>query len=349
MGAEKKGTEEIEYKTSLLPPDEQAIALAARLLQQDEVIGLPTETVYGLAANALSSKAAKKIFTAKGRPQDNPLIAHISRMEMLPMVAAQVTREVMLLADAFWPGPLTIVLPRTEEVAPEVSAGLATVGVRMPAHPVARAVIQAAGFPLAAPSANRSGSPSPTTAQHVLQDMKGKIPVILDGGACQVGVESTVLSMVQEPVILRPGYVTAEEIARVLGRQVHTAGAVTRPLEQQEAPQSPGMKYRHYAPEAEVYIVDGKLEDFTAYLQSRKGENIYALCFAGEEMKMPVPCVSYGKEEDSASQAAELFAALRRLDELGAKVVYARMPSKEGVGLAVYNRLLRAAAFRVVK
>ncbi|MFV0414100.1 MAG: L-threonylcarbamoyladenylate synthase, partial [Oscillospiraceae bacterium] len=260
-----------------------------------------------------------------------------------------VPAEAYKLAEAFWPGPLTMVLPRTGALAQQVSAGLATVGVRMPAHPAARAVIASAGVPLAAPSANLSGSPSPTTAAHVLADMQGRIPLILDGGASPVGVESTVVSLAGTPTVLRPGFITPEELSGVLGVPVALAGAVTAPLAEGQAPASPGMKYKHYAPKAEITILQGPFTAFCSYVAAHAAQNVWALCFEGEEAALPVPAVAYGKEKEDASQAAGLFAALRRLDEVGAGVVYARCPASSGVGLAVYNRLLRAAAFRVVQ
>ncbi|MEG2842307.1 MAG: L-threonylcarbamoyladenylate synthase [Ruthenibacterium sp.] len=236
---------------------------AAALLLQDEVVAIPTETVYGLAASALSDTAVRKIFAAKGRPQDNPLISHIASLEMLPMVASHVPQSAYALADAFWPGPLTMVLPRSEQVADSVCAGLATAAVRMPCHPVALAVINACGVPLAAPSANLSGSPSPTTAADVYADMNGKIPLILDGGACTVGVESTVISLVGEtPVLLRPGYITKEELEQVLGTPVLLSSAILHKLKEGEVANSPGMKYKHYAPKANVVLLQG---DFAAY------------------------------------------------------------------------------------
>ncbi|MDL2324753.1 threonylcarbamoyl-AMP synthase [Ruminococcaceae bacterium OttesenSCG-928-A16] len=335
--------------TGLLAVNPGSVAKAAALLRRGQVVAIPTETVYGLAANALDEKAVERIFTAKGRPQDNPLIVHIDSMEMLPMAARKIPKEALLLAKAFWPGPLTMVLPRTARLAPSVSAGLDTVGIRMPAHPAARAVIAAAGLPLAAPSANLSGSPSPTTAQHVLADMKGRIPLILDGGNSPVGVESTVITLVGTPTVLRPGFVTANEIAEVLGGPVAVAAAVTAPLAAGQAPASPGMKYKHYAPKAEITILQGNLAQFSHYVAAKATGGVWALCFEGEETEIPVPCVTYGKKNNPATQATALFSALRTLDEKGAKTVFARAPGTSGVGFAVYNRLLRAAAFRVLE
>lgn len=337
-------------ETCLLPANAEGVRRAAELLRAGEVVGIPTETVYGLAANAWDEEAVRRIFVAKGRPQDNPLIVHIADREMLYEVAARVPEQALALADAFWPGPLTIILPRGPKVADAVCAGLDTVGIRMPSHPAAQAVIRASGLPLAAPSANRSGAPSPTDAKTVWEDMQGRLPLILDGGECQVGVESTVVSLAGDvPMVLRPGYVTPEQMSQVLGCPVQVAGAVTRQLQAGETVRSPGMKYKHYAPKAEVTIVRGDRDTFARYVAAHPAEGLFCLCFAGDEAVLEVPCVHYGTEQDPAAQAHDLFSALRRLDELGAKTVYARCPEMEGVGLAVYNRLLRAAAFRVVE
>ena len=328
----------------------QSLAQAAELLRQGQVVGMPTETVYGLAANALDGAAVARIFAAKGRPQDNPLIVHVDSVAMWETVVEHLTPAARRLIDAFCPGPLTIILPRGKRVADEVCAGLDTVAVRMPSHPAARALIKECGLPLAAPSANLSGSPSPTTAAHVLGDMDGRIPLILDGGDCGVGVESTVVTLAgEQPVLLRPGYITHEQLEQVLGCPVQVAGAVTRQLQAGETVRSPGMKYKHYAPKAEVTIVRGDRDTFARYVAAHPAEGLFCLCFAGDEAVLEVPCVHYGTEQDPAAQAHDLFSALRRLDELGAKTVYARCPEMEGVGLAVYNRLLRAAAFRVVE
>ena len=330
--------------------DGDAIRQAARLLLAGEVVGIPTETVYGLAANALSETAVQKIFAAKGRPQDNPLISHIASLEMLPMVVRDVPERAYRLAEAFWPGPLTIILSRARQLASAVCAGLDTASVRMPSHPAARAVIEAAGVPLAAPSANLSGSPSPTTAADVLSDMDGRIPLILDGGACSVGMESTVISLAgDEPLLLRPGYITAEQLEQTLECRVALSSAILNPLKQGETAASPGMKYKHYAPKAEVILLKGSLAAYKAYITEQGSDHICALCFSGEEGELNCPCVTYGRADSPEEQARELFSALRELDARGARVAYARCPESRGVAMAVYNRLLRAAAFRVVE
>lgn len=337
-------------QTILTLAGDASIRQAARLLQEGQIVAFPTETVYGIAASAYCGSAVNKIFQAKGRPQDNPLIVHIDTLEMLEGLVSQVPESAKKLADAFWPGPLTMVLPRGPKVAQEVCAGLDTVGVRMPSHPVARQLITACGLPLAAPSANLSGSPSPTTASDVFADMDGRLPMILDGGSCQVGVESTVVALTgPQPMLLRPGYVTKEQMEKVLQQEVLLSGAILEKLKEGETARSPGMKYKHYAPKAEITILRGSFGDYAAYVDAHQEQGTFCLCFEGEEEKLKVPCITYGHEISGAEQAHELFRALRALDEQGAKIVYARCPQNTGVSLAVYNRLLRAAAFRVVE
>ena len=337
-------------QTQVLPVNEQSIALAARLLQQGELVALPTETVYGIAADARNGAAVRKIFAAKGRPQDNPLIVHICGMQMLRGIVAEVPPRARKLAAAFWPGPLTMVMPRGEEVSDVTCAGLDTVGVRMPSHPVVQAVIRASGVAFAAPSANLSGKPSPTNAQDTLADMDGRLPLILDGGESAVGVESTVVSVTGEhPVLLRPGYITKEQMEAVLGEEVQVSPAILEKLKEGEVARSPGMKYKHYAPKAQVTILQGDFAAYRQYVVQHAGPGVWALCFDGEGAQLPVPYIEYGRDHDGAAQAHHLFAALRELDRNGAQIVYARCPEQDGVSMAVYNRLIRAAAFRVVE
>lgn len=324
----------------------ESIDSAAALLRVGEVVGIPTETVYGLAANAFDEKAVAKIFKAKGRPQDNPLIVHISAFEEIRELVSAVPEAAKKLADAFWPGPLTIILLKSSRIPDAVSAGLPSVAVRMPSHSVARAVIARAGVPLAAPSANLSGSPSPTNAKTVFDDMQGRIPLILDGGGSQVGVESTVITLCTEvPRVLRPGGVTVEQLRAVLGA-VEVDDAVLHQLKAGETAASPGMKYKHYAPCADITIVRGSLAQFRQYV-AEQAADVFVLCFAGEERYFP-HAVTYGAAESDSEQANRLFDALRELDGQGAKTVYARCPSLDGVGLAVYNRLIRAAGFHLI-
>lgn len=341
-------------KTEVLPAfagenelNQAAVEKAGALLRAGEVVAIPTETVYGLAANAYDGEAVSKIFKAKGRPQDNPLIVHIAKVETLSDLVAEVPEAAKKLAAAFWPGPLTIILPKSEKIPDAVSAGLPTVAVRMPSHPVAHAVIEAAGVPLAAPSANLSGSPSPTNAKYVFDDMHDRIPLILDGGSSAVGVESTVITLATErPRVLRPGGVTVEQLRELLG-EVDVDDAVLHKLAEGVRAASPGMKYKHYAPRAEITIVKGTLEEFRRFLESKE-KDAFVLCFAGEEQYFS-RAVTYGEADDGLSQANRLFDALRELDEQGAKTVYARCPQLSGVGLAVYNRLIRAAGFKIVE
>ena len=336
-------------KTQVLPVNEQSIALAAQLLRQGDLVALPTETVYGIAADARNGQAVHKIFEAKGRPQDNPLIVHICGMEMLRGIVAEVPPRAEKLAAAFWPGPLTMVMPRGREVSEVTCAGLDTVGVRMPSHPVVQAVIRASGVAFAAPSANLSGKPSPTNAQDTLADMDGRLPLILDGGESAVGVESTVVSVVGEhPMLLRPGYVTKEQMEAVLGEEVLVSPAILEKLQEGEVARSPGMKYKHYAPKAQVTLLRGSFAAYRNYLAAHAEPGVWALCFDGEGAQLPVPSIEYGRNHDGVTQAHHLFTALRDLDRQGARVVYARCPEQSGVSMAVYNRLIRAAAFRVV-
>lgn len=336
-------------KTQVLPVTEESIALAADLLRQGELVALPTETVYGIAADARNGEAVHKIFAAKGRPQDNPLIVHIYGMEMLEGIVSKMPERARKLAEAFWPGPLTMVMPRGPEVSDVTCAGLDTVGVRMPSHPVVQAVIRASRVAFAAPSANLSGKPSPTNAQDTLADMDGRLPLILDGGESAVGVESTVISVVgPQPMLLRPGYITKEQMEAVLGEEVLVSPAILEKLKEGEIARSPGMKYKHYAPKAQVTILQGDFEAYRRYVTEHQGEGVWALCFDGEGDRLPVPAIEYGRDHDGAAQAHHLFTALRELDRQGAQTVFARCPEQDGVSMAVYNRLIRAAAFRVV-
>ena len=331
-------------KTKILSTTNEDIAAAGQILKNGGLVAFPTETVYGLGANALNEEAVRSIYQAKGRPSDNPLIVHIAEKEDIIPLVQEVTPEAQALIDAFFPAPLTVILKKSNKIPFVTSGGLDTVAVRMPQNQTARAVIKASGCPIAAPSANTSGLPSPTKAKYVIDDMSGKIDAIIDGGDCTVGVESTVITLAAEvPTILRPGAVTKEMLEEVIGA-VEIAPAVLEGMKNDEAAASPGMKYKHYAPKARVVLVNANKETYERFVNTRK--NAYALCFDGDEVT--IPKLTYGKENDDLSQARELFDALRRLDELGAKKVYARIPSKDGVGMAVYNRLIRAAAFTVI-
>ncbi len=322
------------------------INTAANILKNGGIVAIPTETVYGLAASALSDTAISKVFAAKGRPQDNPLIVHISSLEMLDAVAVRIPNIAYTLAEKFWPGPLTMVLKKSDKISESVSRGLDTVAVRMPSDKIARAIISASNLPLAAPSANTSGRPSPTTAQHVIDDLNGKIDAIIDAHDCTVGVESTVISLMGDtPRILRPGAVTAEQIAEVIGN-VEIDNAVLNELKTGETVASPGMKYKHYAPTATVYLVDGDADEFASFVNDKTDS--VAVCFC-EDTGIKIPYITYGSRKNEITLAQNLFKVLREIDKKGYKNAYIHAPSKSGVGLAVYNRLIRAAAFRVIE
>lgn len=321
---------------------------AAKLIKNNQVVGMPTETVYGLAGNAYSDEAVNRIFEAKGRPQDNPLIVHISEFSELYDLVSEVPEKAQKLADAFWPGPLTIILPKSERVPLSVTAGLDTVAVRCPSHPVARGLIKASGLPLAAPSANLSGKPSPTRAEHVLDDLGGRIPYIIDGGECDEGVESTVVTLATStPKLLRPGNVTLSELKAVLG-DVLVDDAVLNPLKKGEKVSSPGMKYKHYSPVAQIILVKGEYKNFVEFVNNLQGEDVYAMVFDNEGAELSVPVINYGAG-DYKTLAHSLFDSLRELDKKGARKCYVRYPDEDNDdNLAVLNRLLRAAGFKVI-
>ncbi len=337
-------------ETKFLKPNEESLELACSLLKAGEVVAVPTETVYGLAGDATNSNAIKKIFEAKGRPADNPLIVHIASLEMLDGIVREFNADAKKLAEAFWPGPLTIIMPKGDKVCKETTAGLDSVGVRMPANEVARKIISLSGVPFSAPSANLSGKPSPTSAKDVLEDMNGKIPLIIDGGESDAGVESTVISVLEStPVILRPGIVTKEDIEAVLNKEVKIAKEVLTGVKKDSLVLSPGMKYKHYAPNAKVTIIKASLKNFIGFVKQNNTDGTFVMCFDGEEKLMPVPAFSYGKNDDAKSQAHNLFAVLREFDQKHAKQVFVRCPETTGVSLAVYNRLIRSAAFNIIE
>ena len=334
-------------KINDITADRDKIRAAAELLRRGEVVAMPTETVYGLAASAFDPAAVKKIFEAKGRPQDNPLIVHISETSQLYGLVRDVPEAALRLFEAYAPGPLTVILPKSDAVPDEVSAGLPTVAVRMPSHPVAHALIEEAGVPLAAPSANLSGFPSPTNATDVSDDMTGRVAAILDGGDCGFGIESTVVTLATDPPrVLRPGVVTVADLEKVLGK-VEVDPAVLSPLGEGRKAASPGMKYRHYSPKASVTVCEGGLPDLLLALQT--GDFDHALLFEGEDALCPVGSVTMGRRDEPLTQTKRLFDALRDLDRAGARNVLARRPAETGVGLGVCNRLYRAAGFRFLK
>ena len=313
------------------------------------MVAFPTETVYGLGANALDSEAVKKIFIAKGRPQDNPLIVHVDALEMMLPLVLDFDERAKSLAERFWPGPLTIIMKRSDRVPSAVSAGLDTVAIRMPSDEIARQLITEANLPIAAPSANLSGSPSPTSAKHVIDDLSGRVDMILNSHSCMVGVESTVISLAGEkPRLLRPGFVTVTELEEVVG-EIEIDRAVFHSIANDTVVNAPGMKYKHYAPKAAVKIVKGSFESFKDFVLKNAADGTVAMCFNGEGERLSVPFVEFGAEDNSAEQASQLFDALRRVDEMAASVVYARCPDCKGVGLAVTNRLFKAAGFEVIE
>lgn len=327
---------------------ENEIEKAAAILKSGGLVAMPTETVYGLAADALNGRAVAKIFEAKGRPMDNPLIVHISELSQINGLVREFPKKAELLARRFWPGPLTIILPRAECIPVEVSAGLDTVAIRFPSHPVARALISAS-MPLAAPSANISGSPSPTSAQHVFTDMNGRIDAVLDGGTCDVGVESTVITLCTDiPRLLRPGGITLEQLREVIG-EVEVDPAVTEPLAPDVKAASPGMKYKHYSPKANVRLIKGSAAAYADYVNTNAVKGEAALCFDEDRELLEVPFISMGSAEDQQTQAQRLFSLLREADDKGFTAVYAHCPRCDGVGLAVYNRIIRAAGFEVIE
>lgn len=335
-------------QTESLQADDKGFARAAEILRAGGLVGMPTETVYGLAANALDSTAVTKIFAAKGRPADNPLIVHIAKFEQIYDLVKEVPPAAKKLAEVFWPGPMTMVLPKADCIPDTVSAGMPTVAIRFPSHPAAQRLIRESGLPLAAPSANTSGRPSPTTAQHVLHDLGGKIDAVLDGGSCGVGVESTVITLAtNSPRLLRPGGITLEQLRSVLGT-VDMDDAVLHPLKPGVRAASPGMKYKHYSPKADVIILDGNDEQYIRYVNAHAAPGVMALCYDGDDASLKVPAICYGSRTNDSAKAHELFDALRSFDERGATTVYARCPAPKGVGLAVYNRLIRAAGFEVI-
>ena len=321
---------------------------AVELLRDNQVVGMPTETVYGLAGNAYSEEAVKRIFLAKGRPQDNPLIVHISEFSEIYDLVSEVPDIAKKLAEEFWPGPLTMILPKSEKVPSCVTAGLDSVAVRCPSHKVARNLIKYCGLPIAAPSANISGKPSPTKAEHVFSDLNGKIPLVIDGGESEEGVESTVISLCGEiPKLLRPGNVTLTELESVCGK-VLVDDAVLNPLKEGETVSSPGMKYKHYSPNATVTILKGDYKSFCDYVNKHKTPDTYAMVFDGEGNDLDVDFITYGNKNDYRSLSNRLFDCLRELDLLGGKQCFVRCPGETTDHLAVLNRLLRAAAFKVI-
>ena len=328
--------------------DAAVIKECAEIINNGGLVAFPTETVYGLGADATDGDAAKKIYSAKGRPSDNPLIIHVARPEDAEKYA-YTTELYYKLADAFMPGPLTVIMKKRESIPTGVTGGLDTVAVRCPDHPVARALIAASCTAIAAPSANLSGSPSPTCAEHVIADMNGAIDAIIDGGCCDIGLESTIVKIDGDGLtLLRPGAITADAL-RCVCENVHIAPAVTEMLGENERPLSPGMKYKHYAPSVPLVLLEGDSDKVMTFLHNaQNAEKCAILCYHEELENLRFErLIDIGEEKDLSTQAKRLFAALRNADELDCDVIYAHLPTTDGMGLALYNRLIRAAAHTV--
>lgn len=329
--------------------DPNAVRDAAAILRRGGLLGIPTETVYGLGADALNEDAVSRIFLAKGRPQDNPLIIHIPDASWLERYCRDVPPAAYRLAERFWPGPLTMILPRRDIVPLQTTGGLETVGVRCPNHPVTLAIIEAAGVPIAAPSGNTSGRPSPTTAAHMIEDMDGRIDGIVDGGPCTVGVESTIIDLtVTPPRLLRPGGLPLESLRQVLGK-VAVDKAVTGLLAAGERPRAPGMKYRHYAPHAPVTVVTGEPERSARRIQGLLSDTAGVICFDEYAPLFPGHIIhKLGPAADKSAQARHVFDALRTFDGTDVTEIFAQCPDDGGLGLAVANRLKKAAGFHLI-
>ena len=347
----------METKIAIIDPQnvnnsENDIKYAAEIIKIGGLVAFPTETVYGLGGDGTNPDAAKKIYSAKGRPSDNPLIIHIAK----PEDAEQYTftnDTYYKLAERFMPGPITVVLPTKESVPTKTRGGLSTVAVRCPSNPIARRLIELSGVPIAAPSANLSGSPSPTDASHVIDDMQGRIEMIIDGGECEIGLESTIVKIENDGsmILLRPGKITVEELACIA--PVALADAVTDKLADGQAPLSPGMKYRHYAPSSPVVLLDGESDEVINFICNEGFSKVAILCYSGDAEFIRKSCptaVVYvlGAKENINEQARHLFSILRLADKENYDKIYAPLPSKEGVGLALYNRMIRAAAHTII-
>jgi len=357
-------------KTLLLKDTAEDILTAASFLRDGHLVAIPTETVYGLAADAFNEQAVSGIFRAKGRPADNPLIVHIGSIDDIHRynLASEFSEEAKKLARAFWPGALTIIVKKTDTVSKTVSAGLDTVAIRFPSHTTAQKIIQACGFPLAAPSANISGKPSPTQAGHVIHDLSGKIAAVVDGGLCTAGLESTVISASETPCrLLRPGTITVSQIESVIGKIIVDDIVLTGIKDTSAPPKSPGMKYKHYAPNAKVILLKCSSEQFVNFINTKsyalrlrdyethlghnidiQENNILCLCYNHEVSQLKTKTISIGAQNDYKAQSQNLFSCLRKADTLNnILLIFAHVPEITDIGLAVYNRLIRAAKFEI--
>ena len=328
--------------TLLLGTDNKDLARASDILRSGGLVAIPTETVYGLGANAFDKNACTNIFAAKGRPADNPLIVHISHRSQLKDIVTEVNENAQKLMDTFWPGPLTIVMKKSDNIPSEVSAGLDTVAVRMPSHKVAQTLLDMCGLPVAAPSANTSGKPSPTTAKHVFDDMNGRIDAIVDGGSCEVGLESTVIDVTEDiPKLLRPGGVTYEQLCEVLGTVIKNYE-----FKDGEIPKSPGVKYKHYAPKAELYVVKGNILEYVNRIQT-KYKKIGVLCH--NKYNMPENCSVKYMGDNPDEYANTFFAHLRAFDVEDVEIIFAEDVDDKGINLAVSNRLYKSAGYKFIE
>lgn len=348
-------TKVIKIKDKTRPEDGELLE-AAEILRNGGLVAFPTETVYGLGANALDEAAAKKIYAAKGRPSDNPLIAHISSMEELPALVREIPEAGRKLAEKYWPGPLTMIFPKKDVVPYGTTGGLDTVAVRMPSDPVASRLIRLAGIPVAAPSANTSGRPSPTRAEHVIEDMDGKIEMILDGGQVGIGVESTIVDVSGPvPTLLRPGAVTLEMLRETLG-QVEVDPVILGPVKGDMKPKAPGMKYRHYAPKADMVLVEGAMEDVVAYINREAakameaGKKVGIICTRESRELYPRGILEViGSRSQEETVAHNLFAVLRDFDGRQVDCIFSESFSEDRLGQAIMNRLCKAAGYHIVK
>ena len=345
--------------TQLLSIEENAAQVyekAGAVLKNGGLVAFPTETVYGLGANALNAEAAAKIYEAKGRPSDNPLIVHIADIDALPEIASIITEKAKKLCDTFWPGPLTMIFPKTDVVPLGTTGGLDTVAVRMPNHPVALELIKAGGGYIAAPSANTSGRPSPTKANHVLEDLSGRIEMIIDGGDVGIGLESTIIDMsVEPPMILRPGYITKEMLEEVIG-EVAVDKTILEHTDTTEKPKAPGMKYKHYAPKGELFIVEGTPDTVIAHInkltsdQLKSGHTVGIIATTETMAFYPKGVIEIiGSRNDELSIARNLYDVLRKFDEAGVEFIYSESFYTPHIGQAIMNRLLKAAAHRIIQ
>lgn len=349
-----------KMKTKFAIIDENAMDMdvireAGSMLKNGGLVAFPTETVYGLGGDALNEESSAKIYAAKGRPSDNPLIVHIADLGALPYIAASVPESAYRLAEEFWPGPLTMIFQKTDAVPAATTGGLGTVAVRMPSNPIARELILASGGYVAAPSANRSGRPSPTKAKYVVEDLDGRVEMILDGGSCEIGLESTIVDFSEEnPMILRPGYITQEMIQRVIGevaidRTILSASSKT-------PPKAPGMKYRHYAPKGNLIIVEGSAAGVVDYINQKlkeassegKRTGVIGTDETYRQYDADV-CKSLGSRTDEETIAARLFDILRQMDDEEVEQIYTEAFERKGIGQATMNRLLKAAGHQIIK